>query len=108
LIVGILEDKNIPQICEILGSVASKIIAVPVGNNRTVPADNLAGIFRARQLDASVTTARSLDDALAQAARDPLVLVSGSLYLIGEALELLGEVPASGERALNEWSTRPR
>jgi hypothetical protein len=36
------------------------------------------------------------------------MVVSGSLYLIGEALELLGAATGSGERALNEWSARPR
>jgi hypothetical protein len=35
--------------------------------------------------------------------------VSGSLYLIGEAIELLGLSPgkAGGERDLNEWSGTP-
>ena len=39
---------------------------------------------------------------------DPLLIVAGSLYLIGEVLELLGEDSGAGERALNEWSARPR
>ena len=33
------------------------------------------------------------------------VVITGSLYLVGEALELLGLSPAGeGERGLNEWS----
>jgi hypothetical protein len=31
------------------------------------------------------------------------VVVAGSLYLIGEALERLGLGAAAGERGLNEW-----
>jgi hypothetical protein len=32
-------------------------------------------------------------------------MVTGSLYLVGEALEVLGLSPAGvGERGLNEWS----
>jgi len=30
-------------------------------------------------------------------------VIAGSLYLIGEALELFGADAAAGERALNEW-----
>ena len=38
--------------------------------------------------------------------RDSLVVIVGSLYLVGEALELLGLSPTGGvsERGLNEWT----
>ena len=40
-------------------------------------------------------------------ANDPVV-ITGSLYLVGEALELLGFSPAAGgERELNEWQADP-
>ena len=52
-----------------------------------------------------IKATRSLAEALKLAAADPLVLITGSLYFIGEALEHLGVSPAPGtdERALNEW-----
>lgn len=53
-----------------------------------------------------VRAATSLDEALRWAVSDPAVLLTGSLYLIGEALERLeatGGMPA-GERSLNEWT----
>jgi hypothetical protein len=39
---------------------------------------------------------------------EPLVLLAGSLYLIGEFMEHLGLSPAlsAGERGLNEWTGR--
>jgi hypothetical protein len=48
----------------------------------------------------------SLSAALAESAGDEFVIVAGSLYLIGEAMELLGLLPGTNEneRALNEWS----
>jgi folylpolyglutamate synthase/dihydropteroate synthase len=49
-----------------------------------------------------------VQQAFARAAQDRFVIVAGSLYLIGEALELLGEKSAADERTLNEWSVRPR
>ena len=47
-------------------------------------------------------------EALAQARGDSLVVIAGSLYLIGEAMELLHLAPvrASDEKGLNEWSVR--
>ena len=51
-------------------------------------------------------------EALEKSADDDFVVITGSLYLVGEALELLGLSPAgAGERGLNEWSgaaTAPR
>ena len=48
--------------------------------------------------------------ALKLAERDRLVVIAGSLYLVGEALELLGlsPTPAHEERSLNEWGTPAR
>jgi hypothetical protein len=56
-----------------------------------------------------VAVAKNLCDALAMTAGEPLVLIVGSLYLIGEALEQLGvaPAPATDERRLNEWTPRP-
>jgi len=43
---------------------------------------------------------------LAAAANDSFVTIAGSLYLIGEAMELLHLSPTkvNNERRLNEWS----
>jgi len=54
----------------------------------------------------SLTVCQTLDEALKNTAQDGLVLITGSLYLVGEALERIGLWPASAgdERVLNEWS----
>ena len=108
LIVGMLEDKNVREICRILGSVAAKVIAVPVANSRMAAPEEIAAALRSANPKVKVTTTACLGDALAGTEMEKVVVVSGSLYLIGEALELLGEAPGSGERALNEWNARPR
>jgi folylpolyglutamate synthase/dihydropteroate synthase len=47
----------------------------------------------------------NLAEALDKSASDTFVIITGSLYLVGEALEMLGLSPAAGsERGLNEWS----
>jgi len=69
----------------------------------------LALACRQANPDAKIVACATLADALAQVADELFVAVTGSLYLVGEALELLGEAPAGGgaERLLNEWSAKP-
>ena len=45
-----------------------------------------------------------------ETARDPFVVVKGSLYLVGEAMELLtlSTAPEEEERSLNEWNAAAR
>jgi hypothetical protein len=46
-----------------------------------------------------------LKGALQKASAENFIVITGSLYLIGESLELLGLSPAAeNERALNEWT----
>jgi dihydrofolate synthase/folylpolyglutamate synthase len=105
LIIGVLQDKDWPQICRTLAPMAARIFTVPVASERTADARELAAACWAANPAADIAACDSLRRALDQAASDRFVIVTGSLYLVGEALELLGLSPASGdERALNEWS----
>jgi dihydrofolate synthase/folylpolyglutamate synthase len=110
-IVGFLGDKDWRPMCEILAPLASKIFCVPVASARTADARELAKTFRAANPSAEVLVCDSLSEALEKTGsrgRSPhqdLIVITGSLYLVGEALELLGLSPAdAGERGLNEWS----
>lgn len=105
LIFGALADKNWPDICRVLAPLASKIFSVPVASQRTADAAELANVFRAANPQVSVTAFQNLSDALNTSKDAPFVMITGSLYLIGEALEALGFSPANtDERGLNEWS----
>jgi dihydrofolate synthase/folylpolyglutamate synthase len=109
LILGVLQDKDWPQICETLAPMAARIFTVPVASERTADARELAAACRAANPAVEIAACASLRVALDQAASDRYVVVTGSLYLVGEALELLCLSPAtSDERALNEWSARPQ
>ncbi len=91
--------------CEILAPLASRVLLVPVSSERTTQPERLAEICRAANPAAEVAGCASLPDALARAAQDGFVVIAGSLYLVGEALELLDPAFAltGGERGLNEW-----
>ena len=108
LILGLLADKDWRPMCEMLAPLAAKIFCVPVASTRTAEPTELAKIFRAANPTAKVIACKNFSEALAASEDEAFVVITGSLYLIGEALELLGESPVNvGERGLNEWSGKP-
>ncbi len=108
LVLGILRDKDWPAMCALLAPLAGRILLVPVHSERTAEPHGLAEICRLANPQATVTEFASLSAALADAAAEPFVTIAGSLYLIGEAMELLHLSPSKvRERALNEWGGVP-
>lgn len=105
LILGILADKDWADMCRILAPLATKIIVVPVHSDRTALPRDLLSVCVQANPDACVVEAETLEGALASVTGEELVLITGSLYLVGEAMELLHVyMPrADSERALNEW-----
>ena len=104
LIFGALADKSWPEICRTLAPLAAKVFTVPVASERTADAEALANCFRAANPAAEVGRFENLTAALNACKDEPFVVITGSLYLVGEALECLGFSPAAGgERGLNEW-----
>ena len=107
-IFGALADKKWPGICQILAPLAAKVFTVPVASERTAKANELADCFRSANPAAAATACDNLADALNASKDEPFVVITGSLYLVGEALEQLGLSPAGGgERGLNEWVAPP-
>jgi dihydrofolate synthase/folylpolyglutamate synthase len=109
LILGVLQDKDWQHICETLAPLASRIFTVPVASERAADADGLAMACRAANPSAEILACANLAGALEKSATDAFVVITGSLYLVGEALEILGISPAGqSERGLNEWNTATR
>jgi dihydrofolate synthase/folylpolyglutamate synthase len=109
LILGILRDKDWTRMCELLAPRASRILLVPVHSERTAEPHGLAEVCQTSNPGAPVLECASLEGALAATEQEPFVVVAGSLYLIGEAMELL-HISADrqrSERQLNEWGGTP-
>lgn len=105
LMLGILGDKDWQRMCEILAPLAGTIFVVPVASPRTADVEELAAFLRSANPQAKVRSHKNVSEALDACGSESLVIIAGSLYLIGEALEVLGLSPAgTGERGLNEWS----
>jgi dihydrofolate synthase / folylpolyglutamate synthase len=104
LILGILQDKDWRHICEILAPLADEIFCVPVASERSANPNELATACRTANSSAETFVCDSLNEALEKSSAERLMVITGSLYLVGEALELLKLSPvAKNERALNEW-----
>ena len=105
LVLGILRDKDWPAMCTRLAPLATRIVTVAVGSERTATAGELAAACRAANPTAEVIECASFAEAAKNITLDAFVVITGSLYLIGESLEWLGLYPEGGasERTLNEW-----
>ena len=110
LVLGILRDKDWPAMCDILAPLAGRILLVPVHSERTAEPHGLAEVCSRANPRAPVVECPSLAAALTDAAADRFVAIAGSLYLIGEAMEVLqlSAVKRDNERGLNEWGGIPR
>jgi dihydrofolate synthase/folylpolyglutamate synthase len=111
LLLGILQDKDWARMCELLAPLAGRVLLVPVPSERTAGPHGLAEVCARANPKLRVSEYASLSAALADAAEEPFITITGSLYLIGEAMELLHLSPTtpSDERGLNEWivATQP-
>ncbi len=105
IILGILQDKEWSLICKTLAPLAEKLFVVPVSSERTTAPEELERVIRKTNPGAKIVALNSLAQALEATAQDSFVVITGSLYLVGEALELLqSKNPvSSNERGLNEW-----
>jgi dihydrofolate synthase/folylpolyglutamate synthase len=92
LVLGVMGDKNVEAMIGSLGPVLAGVVTTAPDSERAVTPTDLAE--RVRPLvDVPVLDADGVDLAIdmarAEAGRDGAVLVAGSLYLVGEARELL-------------------
>jgi dihydrofolate synthase/folylpolyglutamate synthase len=104
LVLGVLEDKNWETVCRTLAPLGARIVVTPVSSRRTANPEVLVKACREAQPRGTVSAVDSLTEALQLTRRDEIVVITGSLYLVGEAMELLGLGHAAHERALNEWT----
>ncbi len=105
LVLGMLADKEWRDMARMLAPLASRIITTRVSSTRTIPPEDLKAACLASGVTRPVRVTQSITEALRGCTADPFVVVTGSLYLVGEALEVLDEgAGTASERHLNEWS----
>jgi len=107
-VLGIMQDKDWDLMCEILAPLADRIACVTMNSERSTDPVQLAAACRRTNTAVKIQTCATLEGALEWTAKEPFVVVAGSLYLIGEAMQKLGLTNnTSGEElGLNEWNQR--
>lgn len=94
LVVGILNDKDLAGMAAALGPLASHAYTCRPNSHRAYDPEDIAVAFRAY---ASATTVRSVREAIEAALADvrpeEAILITGSIYTAGEALDHLGARP---------------
>jgi dihydrofolate synthase/folylpolyglutamate synthase len=105
MILGLLADKDWQAMVRTLAPLAHRLLLVPVNTRRSQAPEVLAPVCREANPRAAAEVCASLADALERSAEEPFLILTGSLYLVGEAMERLklSSSPAAGERGLNEW-----
>lgn len=91
IIFGVMRDKAVHEIAEILFPMAERVIATRAENPRAASADEIAAA--AQTTGTEVIRAESIRVALELAKRltgkNGIVVITGSIYIVGEALDLL-------------------
>ena len=89
-IVSLMRDKNLTTIGNIVSETADTVIATQVADNRRVmPAEIIQEAWTGicPKVTACPTPEKAMAKALSDAAPTDLICITGSLYLVGQALE---------------------
>jgi dihydrofolate synthase / folylpolyglutamate synthase len=89
---GAMRDKAIGEIAEILFPLALAVIATRADNPRSASADEIreAAARTATDIQDAMDVASALDRARVIAGPQGIVVITGSIYIVGEAMRILG------------------
>ena len=87
-VVGMCSDKDVVQVLEILGQAVSRFIFTQVNNPRALSAHELANRSpEVKNNIVEVDPIKAVKKAVSIAGSDGMIIVTGSLYLVGEVLK---------------------
>jgi dihydrofolate synthase/folylpolyglutamate synthase len=94
MILAVSADKDVPALVGALAAPAARVIATRYQQDRALAADALAQVVREVYPELAVETAPDLAHAISAArGQGDLVVIAGSLFLVGEARTLLLNAP---------------
>jgi len=98
LVLAILADKNLRDICEALAPISESVLLPKIRSERAAGPEEIASVLAKITPPLSSSIAPNIADALflARAKPNP-ILITGSLHFAGEVLALLHGAPASFE-----------
>ena len=109
-ILGMVDEKDGAGFCAELAPLAKRVVLSPVSSVRSAKPEGFLAVCQAANPAAVVEATESLGQAMELCAAEPFVVVTGSFYLVGEAMERLGVATATAgtERLLNDWGAPER
>ena len=92
LIFGTSVGKDVPRMLDALLPLAHTVTLTRSHHERSVPLDELAAVMRERGVapQSEPEVGDAIEAALAASSPNDLIVVTGSLFVVGEALELFG------------------
>ncbi len=89
---GAMRDKAISEIAEILFPLVAQVIATKADNPRSATPDEIreAASRTATDIEDAIDVASALDRASSLAGPRGVVVITGSIYIVGEAMRVLG------------------
>ena len=90
-IVSLMKDKNLTAIGDIISQTADSVIATQVLDNpRVMPAEEIQDTWKriCKRVATCSTPEKAIENALASAVPTDLICITGSLYLVGQALKI--------------------
>ena len=108
ILLGMLQDKRTKSCLKLLAAISNRFYLAPVKSARSLSPSSLAAhLAQISGNYAKTATFPTFKDALAAASEDQatLLIICGSLYLIGEAFAILHHTPLNpAHSALNDWT----
>jgi len=92
LVFGVMRDKAVGEIAEILFPLAERVIATRADNPRSASPEEIreAAARTGAEIIIEPTVAGALQRARELASKDGVVVITGSIYVVGEALHAIG------------------
>src|SRR5579872_6876334 len=89
---GAMRDKAIGEMAEILFPLAARVIATRAGNPRSATPEEIqqAAARTGTDIEEADDVATAIAAAKTSAGADGVVIITGSIYLVGEAMRILG------------------
>jgi dihydrofolate synthase/folylpolyglutamate synthase len=100
LVFGVMRDKAVAEIAEILCPLAERVIATRAENPRSASPEEIrdAAARTGAEVLIRPTVASALERARELAPKDGIVVITGSIYVVGEALAVVVRSQESGVR----------
>ncbi|MBN2356236.1 bifunctional folylpolyglutamate synthase/dihydrofolate synthase [candidate division KSB1 bacterium] len=92
LVMGVVKDKDIAAMMQRLPLKLAKVFAVPLQTQRGLPATALAAVIPRNKVEIYSSLTSGLRQAIEETGTGQLICVTGSHYIVGEALEQINNL----------------